>query len=141
MKYHQRPAEQYCLVLAQLYTQAAISNKLMVAIKLNEISITHNSPEASPEVKFVIPSAAKPSEILLIMYRKMAGSSVDRNGIWSCAKHSNSKKYDCASFGYTYAIQRDSAHVIIYSITFISIAISYHKICLWNGEYQFGCDI
>lgn len=60
------------------------------------------SPVASEEVKFVIPSAAKPSEILFIIYKNMAGSNVDKNAMWSCAKHSRSKKYDCDSFGYTW---------------------------------------
>lgn len=57
------------------------------------------SPAASEEVKFVIPSAAKPSDILFMIYKNIAGSSVDRNVMWSWAKHSNSKKYDCANFG------------------------------------------
>lgn len=39
------------------------------------------SPVASEEVKFVIPSAAKPSEILFIIYKNIAGSNVDRKAM------------------------------------------------------------
>lgn len=41
------------------------------------------------EDKFDSPKAFKPSEILSKIYRKTVGSNVDRNLIWSWAKHSN----------------------------------------------------